>query len=436
MVSRGYGRLQLRQEDVSADGADAQTPQCDSWATDQSNRGLRIASIFIILVSSLLGVLLPMLLARASKMHVPKVSFFIAKYFGSGVILATAFIHLLSPANEALNDPCLADLLPEYDWAQGIALMTVVVMFFIELMAARFDFGFAHAHSTPANDPSLSLLGAQGPLQDAEAEAEAETKVPDQSGPKAVVNKPGAINVPGLPNDVSYPPGGENHLGHRHQHIEGDSHNAYGTQLTVSHPSPPHIAATLENRQGGPIPDPLTPLPPLPKLGSRMTRADPINLKALLILEFGVVFHSFFIGLALAGTDELIVLVIVITFHQFFEGLGLGSRLATATWPSDWKAWTPWAMALGYGITTPLGIAVGLAVNQSLADNAARAQLANGIFDAVSAGILLYTALVELLAHEFMFNPEMRNASLSMQMFAFGCVAVGTAIMAVLGKWA
>ena len=114
----------------------------------------------------------------------------------------------------------------------------------------------------------------------------------------------------------------------------------------------------------------------------------------------------------------------------------MGSRLATATWPGDWKAWTPWVMAIGYGITTPLGIAIGLGVNQSLSDNAARTQLTNGIFDAVSAGILLYTALVELLAHEFMFNPEMRRASLSMQMLAFGFVAFGTAIMAVLGKWA
>lgn len=30
-----------------------------------------------------------------------------AKYFGSGVIIATAFIHLLSPALEELGSPCL-----------------------------------------------------------------------------------------------------------------------------------------------------------------------------------------------------------------------------------------------------------------------------------------------------------------------------------------
>jgi len=236
MASRGYGRLRLRQEDVGAEAAEEQTPQCEPWGTEQSDKGLRIAAIFIILVGSLLGVLLPMFLARASKMRVPKMSFFAAKYFGSGVILATAFIHLLSPANEALNDPCLGDILPEYDWAQGIALMTIVVMFFIELMAARFDFGFAHSPSSPTNDPSLSLLAANGPTRDPEAE----TKGSNDSGPKDIAHKADTgIKVPGLPNDVSYPPGGENHLGHRHEHVEGDSHTAYGTQLTVRKPSEP-----------------------------------------------------------------------------------------------------------------------------------------------------------------------------------------------------
>lgn len=31
-----------------------------------------------------------------------------AKYFGSGVIIATAFIHLLSPALDELGSPCLS----------------------------------------------------------------------------------------------------------------------------------------------------------------------------------------------------------------------------------------------------------------------------------------------------------------------------------------
>lgn len=93
-------------------------------------------------------------------------------------------------------------------------------------------------------------------------------------------------------------------------------------------------------------------------------------------------------------------------------------------------------MAIGYGVTTPLGIAIGLGVMRSLASNPAGAQLANGVFDAISAGILLYTGLVELLAHEFMFNPEMRSKTFKIQMSAFFWVVLGAGIMALLGKWA
>jgi hypothetical protein len=41
-----------------------------------------------------LGALLPIMAARTKRMRVPPVAFFITKYFGSGVIVATAFIHV------------------------------------------------------------------------------------------------------------------------------------------------------------------------------------------------------------------------------------------------------------------------------------------------------------------------------------------------------
>lgn len=41
-------------------------------------------------------------------------SFRFAKFFGSGVIIATAFIHLLAPAFEALGSPCLSGAWTDY----------------------------------------------------------------------------------------------------------------------------------------------------------------------------------------------------------------------------------------------------------------------------------------------------------------------------------
>lgn len=160
------------------------------------------------------------------------------------------------------------------------------------------------------------------------------------------------------------------------------------------------------------------------------------QMTAIFILEFGVIFHSVFIGLTLAVAGaEFKTLYIVLVFHQTFEGLGLGARLASVPWPRS-KRWTPYILAAAYGITTPLAIAVGLGIRQSYPPGSARTLVTNGIFDSISAGILIYTGLVELMAHEFMFSADMRKAPLKTVLLAFGLVCLGAGLMALLGKWA
>lgn len=175
-------------------------------------------------------------------------------------------------------------------------------------------------------------------------------------------------------------------------------------------------------------------------MGHQRDHADDYNfatqMTAIFILEFGVVFHSIFIGLTLAvAGDEFDVLYIVLAFHQTFEGLGLGSRLATATWPRS-RNWMPYALGFAYGVTTPIAIAIGLGVRTTFSPGSNKVVIINGVFDSISAGILIYTGLVELMAHEFMFNQEMRKSSIGMMLFAFLCMVFGAGLMALLGKWA
>lgn len=54
----------------------------------------RISAIFVILVGSTLGAVFPVFARRHPGLGIPSWAFFIAKYFGSGVIIATAFIHV------------------------------------------------------------------------------------------------------------------------------------------------------------------------------------------------------------------------------------------------------------------------------------------------------------------------------------------------------
>jgi zinc transporter 1/2/3 len=63
------------------------------------------------------------------------------------------------------------------------------------------------------------------------------------------------------------------------------------------------------------------------------------------------------------------------------------------------------------------------------------ANIVSGVLDSMSAGILIYTGLVELLARDFLFNDELTRDSKRLSFMVF-CVFLGAALMALLGKWA
>lgn len=159
------------------------------------------------------------------------------------------------------------------------------------------------------------------------------------------------------------------------------------------------------------------------------------QLIGVAVLEVGVILHSVIIGLTLAVNEDFTTLFVVIIFHQMFEGLGLGSRLSSLTLPPHlW--WTRWVAAAVYSVCTPIGIAGGLGARASYNGNGATANIVSGVLDAVSAGILLYTGLVELLAHEILLNPRMMKSSTGRLAFIFGCMLLGSGLMALLGRWA
>lgn len=152
------------------------------------------------------------------------------------------------------------------------------------------------------------------------------------------------------------------------------------------------------------------------------------------ILEFGVIFHSLIIGLTLGTTNDFTILFIVIIFHQMFEGLGLGARLALL--PLKPSSKIPYLGAFAYSLITPLGLAIGLGVRHTYNEDSATANYITGTFDSVSAGILLYTGLVELLAHEFIFNDKMRTAPIGKVLLSVLEMLVGAGLMALLARWA
>ena len=65
-------------------------------------------------------------------------------------------------------------------------------------------------------------------------------------------------------------------------------------------------------------------------------------------------------------------------------------------------------MALFFSLTTPVGIAIGMGITNVYDKDSPNALIVEGIFNAASAGILSYMALVDLLAADFM-NPKVQK---------------------------
>ncbi|KAF8512845.1 ZIP-like iron-zinc transporter [Hysterangium stoloniferum] len=321
--------------------------------------GLRVASLFVILVTSTMGALFPVLLRRSRTIRVPPGVFDFAKHFGSGVIIATAFIHLLSPALDALGSPCLGAGWQTYPWALAISMASVFGIFFLELAAFRWG------------SAKLASIGKK-----------------------------------------AYGPHGHD-LGHE------DAHRAHGSESVT-------LTTSTTRETAGCI---------LPTEHTAFLDTAIAQIVGIAILEFGVVFHSILIGLTLAVDPGFKILFVVLAFHQVFEGLGLGTRLAFMDLPGGYN-WVPITGAVVYGCSTPLGIAIGLGMRTSYDPDGPVALIVSGILDSISSGILLYTGLVELLAHEFLFNPAMRDVSNQRLVFSSCSVLFGAGIMAFLGRWA
>lgn len=170
------------------------------------------------------------------------------------------------------------------------------------------------------------------------------------------------------------------------------------------------------------------------KVNAMETQAYRQQIAAFLVLEFGVIFHSVIIGLNLGVVgSEFSVLFPVLVFHQSFEGLGIGARMSAIPFPK--KSWLPWILCGLYGLTTPIAIAIGLGLRTTYNPNSVTANIISGVFDSISAGILIYTGLVELLARDFLFDP-LRTRDTKRLTFMVVCVLLGAGVMALIGKWA
>lgn len=401
--------------------------QCANENSFDGNTHLRILAVFMILISSSFGTFFPLLASRFSFVRLPDFCWFFAKFFGSGVIIATGFMHLLQPANEALSNDCLGDGWTGYPWAFGICLISLFVLFFTEIIAHHFvakatgafdedsegiemhthsHFGNPNGHGgnihqhthTTESESSSNLSFSEDLERNLITKETAQCSVPHNNNAVAgsVATGSSVDNEAGpIPQSSLIP--GVNHFSH-------DASHEAASETAVS----------------------------------KKSREQYLNqVLSVFVLEFGVIFHSIFVGLSLAvAGEEFKTLFIVLIFHQMFEGLGLGTRIADTPWEAKSRL-TPWFLALGFSISTPIAIAIGLGVRHSFIPGSRTGLISNGMFDAISSGILIYTGIVELMAHEFLYSNQFKKRDgLGNMIAAYLLMCLGAALMALLAKWA
>lgn len=316
---------------------------------------LRIGLLFVILVTSALGSLGPLFINKVFKLSMENIIFVILKQFGTGIIISTAFVHLITHASMMWLNDCIGEVGYEATGA-AITMAGLFLAFIIEYIANRlmqWRNRTLQQKDTLESGPGLSSMSANE-----EGSVEFEGKNPTQDKVE------------------------------EEQHRDHHSHG-------LLHPD------------------------------------DRISV---LTMEAGIIFHSILIGITLvvAADSYFITLFIVILFHQIFEGIALGSRIAQL---ENTSFWTKLVMGLVFAVITPIGMAIGIGVLSKFNGSDRSTLIALGTLDSFSAGVLIWTGVVEMWAHDWLFGP-LAAASLWKTCCAMFSLIVGMLVMSVLGNWA
>ncbi|XP_024200074.2 zinc transporter 1 [Rosa chinensis] len=151
------------------------------------------------------------------------------------------------------------------------------------------------------------------------------------------------------------------------------------------------------------------------------------------VLELGILVHSVIIGISVGASQDTYTikpLLVALSFHQFFEGISLGGCISQAQFKSLSEA----IMAAFFSLTTPIGIAIGIGISNVYSETSPTALIVQGTLNSAAAGILIYMALVDLLAADFM-SPRMQG-NMRIQLGSYISLLLGTGCMSLLAKWA
>ncbi|KAI1141287.1 Zinc/iron permease [Hypoxylon sp. FL0543] len=392
---------------------------------------LHTVGLFLVLGASIFGAGFPVAAKKISWLKVPEKVFFACKHFGTGVLIATAFVHLLPTAWFSLSDPCLPDLFTvDYPPLPGVIMMSsLFILFIIEMWMNNKMGGHSHGGATGFEQHAPAPMAPGAPQR---PRADTQTTI--------------------VSDDISYEKQMAKNMYEQTQYPYPEASELDLPQSEM----PPWFIVFYEQyvrqrlelinmiRATGNVQPQFQPKQEVVVAEKSMfdeegQTVDPLVYKRMsmniTLLEGGILFHSVFVGMTVSITIEgFVVLLIAILFHQMFEGLGLGSRIAAVPYPKG--SIRPWLLVFAFGTTAPIGQAIGLAARNSYDPNSAFGLIIVGVFNSISSGLLIYAALVDLLAEDFLSEESRQTLTMKDKKIAFLYVLLGATGMSIVGAFA
>ncbi|KAL0017613.1 hypothetical protein SO802_004682 [Lithocarpus litseifolius] len=380
----------------SMSSASCKDGELENCRDESTALNLKLVAIASILIAGVVGITIPLVGRNRSFLRTDGNVFVAAKAFAAGVILATGFVHMLSSGSEALSDPCL----PEYPWSKFpfsgfFAMVASLVTLFVDFVGTQY-----YERKQRVIEEKIRV-GSEDPG----LESGIVTGLDGNGGQKVFGEEEGGgIHIVGMHAHAAH---------HRHSHPHGqdacDGHvSDHGHGHGHGHG---HSHGFDDEEEDG---------------GVR-------HVVVSQILELGIVSHSVIIGLSLGVSQSpctIRPLIAALSFHQFFEGFALGGCISQA----QFKNLSATVMACFFALTTPAGIAVGIGIASFYNQYSVGALVTEGILDSMSAGILVYMALVDLIAADFL--SKRMSCNFRLQVVSYFTLFLGAGLMSSLAIWA
>lgn len=127
---------------ISAKQAVSVVPtECEAESSDSCNNKqkalpLKIIAIVSILITSMIGVSLPLVTRSIPALNPERSLFVIVKAFASGIILATGFMHVLPDSFDMLSSSCLEENpWHKFPFSGFLAMLSAIITLMIDSMA-------------------------------------------------------------------------------------------------------------------------------------------------------------------------------------------------------------------------------------------------------------------------------------------------------------